>query len=65
MKAELELMHEEREECRTDLDLVRNLLERCTGLCVHVVFWVFGLFSGSDSSFFPVKIFLLRFSGQT
>ncbi|RVE73185.1 hypothetical protein OJAV_G00048450 [Oryzias javanicus] len=36
MKAELELMHEEREECRTDLDLVKNLLERCTDFSAQV-----------------------------
>lgn len=35
MKAELELMHGEREESRMDLDKVRNLLETCTGLEMH------------------------------
>lgn len=32
MKAELELMQGEKDESRTDLDIVRNLLERSTGL---------------------------------
>jgi len=32
IKAELELMQGEREESRTDLDIVKNLLEHCTGL---------------------------------
>uniref|UniRef100_A0A8C7X1K1 Extra spindle pole bodies like 1, separase n=1 Tax=Oryzias sinensis TaxID=183150 RepID=A0A8C7X1K1_9TELE len=36
IKAELELMHEEREECRTDLDLVKNLLEQCTDVSAQV-----------------------------
>ncbi|XP_004068615.1 separin [Oryzias latipes] len=36
IKAELELMHEEREECRTDLDLVKNLLEQCTDITAQV-----------------------------
>lgn len=31
IKAELELMKGEREECGFDLDKVRNLLELCTG----------------------------------
>lgn len=35
MKAELELMQGEREESRTDLDKVRNLLELCTGELMH------------------------------
>lgn len=32
MKAELELIQGEKDESRTDLDIVRNLLERSTGL---------------------------------
>lgn len=32
IKAQLELMQGEREESRADLGIVKNLLERCTGL---------------------------------
>ncbi|KAF7206960.1 separin [Nothobranchius furzeri] len=36
MKAELELMHGEREESKSDLNIVRNLLESCTDFSAQV-----------------------------
>ncbi|KAM9758407.1 separin isoform 2-T2 [Menidia menidia] len=36
IKAELELMQGEREESRTDLHIVKNLLDRCTDFCHQV-----------------------------